>query len=198
MKADEFAKRVRDVVPDLERGPSDSIARCPACGRHTLSFGNGKAGLRLMCYFGCEASAIVASVDLVLDDLAEAPAPAPATTGIHMIGMGDLFSYLNDVLVAARAFLQQTRAPIIERWRAAAEDLRRVAPFNVPPVLQPYAERIQVALFILPPEMLTSRDLIEVVRLIDEMIAAIGDERRRLPHSEGGSGRGPAGQEASP
>jgi hypothetical protein len=198
MRADEFAKRVRDVVPDLQRGPSDFVARRPACGRHALSVGNGKIGLKLMCYFGCDARAIVPALGLVLEDFAERPAPpAPPTTKIQMITLGHLLTYFRDILVAARVLLQQADAPVIVRWRAAAEDLLRVAPINVTEPLTPYAERIQTALHILPIDMLTSHDVTDLIQLIDEMLVAIEEERGRLPSSEGGEERGAPGQAAS-
>jgi len=101
-----------------------------------------------------------------------------------MIKLEHLLDYFKDVLVASRVLLQQADVGVIERWRGAQEDLARVAPINVTDTLKPYAQRIETALHILPIEMFTPSDTAHLIQLIDEMLAAIEEERRRLPPSE--------------
>ena len=70
MEAVDFAARLQDVVRDERKNfRKDYIARCPACQRHTLSSGDGKSSLKLMCFFGCDVPAILAPLGLRFNDL---------------------------------------------------------------------------------------------------------------------------------
>ena len=68
MKAADFAQRLSAAHPDRKQG---YVGTCPVCGRQALTFGDGKSGLTLMCYVGCDARAIVGALGLTLNDLAE-------------------------------------------------------------------------------------------------------------------------------
>jgi hypothetical protein len=133
----------------------------------------------------CDPRAIVAALGLALEDLARKPdAEDSSDDKDQMIKLEHLLDYFKDVLVASRVLLQQADVGVIERWRGAQEDLARVAPINVTDTLKPYAQRIETALHILPIEMFTPSDTAHLIQLIDEMLAAIEEERRRLPPSE--------------
>jgi hypothetical protein len=71
MKVAEFSTLVHNVT---RQGRNKYVATCPACQRYTLSFGDGKSGLILMCYFGCDAKHIMAALNLTLADLLHNPA----------------------------------------------------------------------------------------------------------------------------
>lgn len=68
MKAVDFARTLSAAQTDRKHG---YVGTCPVCGRQALSFDDGKSGLKLACYVGCDVRAIVTALGLSLDDLAE-------------------------------------------------------------------------------------------------------------------------------
>lgn len=70
MTAKDFARRVGDVEVGHAKRRDEYSARCPVCELRALSFTDGKSGLILTCYAGCDVRSIAKSLDLDLMTLA--------------------------------------------------------------------------------------------------------------------------------
>ncbi len=66
MKAADFAVLLQDVARSRKRGRDEYTARCPSCQRVALSFRDGKSGIVMACYFGCQAKQVASALRLSL------------------------------------------------------------------------------------------------------------------------------------